>query len=172
MRFYRITAGLALSFALCLASAAAARAGCPQRSPLEILRFVVANSATYFSAIRGAPAGGGQYDLTPAAERFCPHHFILEMTPAGEHNGEYWVMKFTSSHPGTDDDVATWVLKTFGAALKARHYVLSSAGAGELGGTQFVWTGPSNTWVTVETFEDDANPGHILFETRAGRDVK
>ncbi len=164
-----IFAGLVLSLTFL---AATAQASCPQRSTIDLLKFALANAPSNFSAIRGSAEGGGgpytQYTLTPAAERFCPHHFILQHDAAFGARSEDWEMRFSVSSPSSesDNDIADGALKQFSPILKSKGFTFGGYANG-VTGLQLLWDGPSNTVVWVHTYAADEETG----DTDAGFEI-
>ena len=171
----RKTPALIIGLLLAFGAASQAQASC-SRGVLELLKFALQNVQSNFSAIRGPHSGGSEYDLTPAAEQFCPNHFILKNWPADNDDPERWLLKFDQSASGTDDEVATRIIKDFDPVLKAASYRLTYTGPyemdGEEVGSKLVWTGPSAAGVEVDTFSDDDHPGTIDYEVEVWHDVK
>jgi len=138
------------------------------------LKFALANAPSNFAAIRGSAEGaaGGpytQYNLTPAAERFCPHHFILQNNAATSTRGEEWELKFSVSSPASESDSAIFdgVLKQFSPILKSKGFKYEGWDNGVMG-LQLLWDGPSNTDVFVQTYaaipdEDITDAGFEIY---------
>jgi hypothetical protein len=135
------------------------------------LKFALDNAPSNFSAIKGAPAGGGQYDLTT---QFCPNRFILEDNPATDNSPERWVLKFDLNHPGTPDDAAIWIIKLFSPVLKLRGYPAKpTLHSSEDDDISFEWDGPSHVWVSVGVMSNSiTNLGATTSGITVGHDVK
>lgn len=163
-------AGVTLSLAFV---ATGAQASCPQRSTLELLNFALANAPSDFAAIRGSGTPGGQYDLTPTAERFCPHHFILQNNAATSTRRETWVLRFSVGSPASesDDDIANGVFTQFSPVLKSDGFSYGGYQNGETG-LELSWSGPSNMSVFVATYAADEDSTDAGFEVYVQHTVK
>jgi hypothetical protein len=163
------------------ALAVPAQAHC-DRSTADLLGFLLPYASANFAGIRAgvsAPSDpqdnvGPQYHLTPAAEQFCPNVFILEDTPAHDKHAEFWEVKFDASQTGSGDDVALSLIKTLSPELKAAGYQDKPyINDGDDPNTyNMEWDGPSDTWVTVDTFHEDDKPDKTFYEIRVAHDVK
>lgn len=146
--------------------AATAQASCPHRSTIDLLKFALANAPSNFAAIRGSAKGapGGpytEYNLTPAAERFCPRQFILQNNAATSKRSQEWELKFSVSTPASKSDnvIAEGVVKQFSPILKSKGFKYEGWDYG-VTGIQILWDGPSNTDVWVSTYTpDESDPG-------------
>ena len=156
-----------------MAAVGGAQAHCDKPSD-DLLKFLVPYAATNFAAIRGDAAGGGQYHLTPEAEQVCPNVFILEDAAAHDKYPEFWEVKYTSSQTGTQDDVGVSVIKAFSPVLKAAGFQEKPYlnDGDDPGSWQLEWDGPSDTWVTVDSYQDDDRPGVTSYEVRVAHNVK
>ncbi len=159
----------------CVLAAVPAQAHCGKPS-VDLLKFLLPYAPANFDGIKGAPSwpGGYQYKLTPDAEQFCPNVFILEDTAADGKYPEFWEVKFDGAQAGSGDDVAISLIKSLSPVLKAAGYQDKPyINPGDDPNTyNMEWEGPSNTWVTVDTYADDDAPGTIGYEIKVAHDVK
>ncbi|HVA28787.1 MAG TPA: hypothetical protein VNF68_11440 [Candidatus Baltobacteraceae bacterium] len=170
MKPYALVFGAAFAL-MCLAVTGWAQASCPQRTTVELITYGVSNAATSFDGIRGAATSGGQYNLTPSAEAYCPNHFILERAEAANGQPAYWVLKFAASRRGDEKAVSAWIVKDLWPSLKAGHYRFVSLKDSELGGLRYYWVGPANCWLVIETYADDNNSAFTDLAIHVGRDL-
>jgi len=158
-----------------IAPVTGAQANC-EKSPVDQLSFFLPYASTNFAAINaGATSpGSGQYNLTPEGEQGCPNHFIVEDSPARDKYPEFWEVKFDSAETGTGDEVALSLIKTFSPVLTAAGYQEKPyVNPGDDPNTyNMEWDGPSDTWVTVDTFVEDDKPGKIFYEIKVAHNVK
>ena len=158
-----------------LATFTSAQAHC-DKSAVEQLEFFLPYAATNFAAISAGVSepGSAQYNLTPEGEQGCPNHFIMEDSPARDKYSEFWEVKFDFDETGSGDDVAVSLIKTLSPALTAAGYQDKPyINPGDDPDTyNMEWDGPSDTWVTVDTFTEDDKPGKIFYEIKVGHNVK
>lgn len=170
-----------LLLAVAVALAVPSQAKC-DKSMAERLKFLLPYAAANFAAIKGDVASpgdaasgiGGQYHFSSAAAAWCPNAMILEETPAHDKYPAFWEVKFDASMPGTGDDVALSLIKTYSPILKAAGFQDKPYGnPGDDPGTYHLeWDGPSDTWVTIETFRQDDKPDAVGYEIKIAHDVK
>ncbi len=168
---------LGLLFVLVLFTANPAQAHC-DKDVIARLEFALANAPSDFAAIHTQETAGDQYDLTPAAEQFCPKTYILEKY------SDHWQIRFTWFPPGTDGNVAMkWMIDQFSPILKPRGFSDKPFGKqiepedenGYADGYEIWWKGPNDTWVDVKWTEGDDSawvPGKAPFEITVGHDDK
>ena len=158
-----------------LVSITPAQASC-HKSTAELVKFLLPYAASNFAAINGGAASPGsyQYNLTPTAEQFCPHVFIIEDTAARDKYPEFWEVKFSGSENGTGDDVAMSLVKSLSPILKAAGYQDKPyINDGDDPQTYNIeWDGPSDTWVAIETYIDDETPTKVHYGVRVAHNVK
>ncbi|MBU6297230.1 MAG: hypothetical protein KGJ79_17535 [Alphaproteobacteria bacterium] len=164
-----------------LVVAAPAQAQCG-KTMLEITQFLLPYASTNFAAIKGSVSApgdasigmGGQYNFSEAAAQYCPNSLILEDTPAHDKYPEFWEVKFDSHEAGNGDDVAVALIKRFSPVLKAAGYQDKPyIDNGDDPNTyNMEWDGPSDTWVTIDTFLESGKPGMIDYEIKVAHDVK
>ena len=157
-----------------MATVTGAQARC-DKSAVEQLQFFLPYASTNFAAINAGATtpGSGQYNLTPEAERGCPNHFILEDLSARDKYPEFWEVKFDFDETGSGEDIAISLIKTLSPVLKAAGYQDKPyINPGDDQDTyNMEWDGPSDTWVTVDTFVVVDEPGKIFYEIKVAHNM-
>jgi hypothetical protein len=166
---------LVIACVACVLAAIPAEAHC-NKSAVELVQFMVPKAPANFADINAgieAP-GSSHYNLTLEAEQFCPNVFILEDTPATDKFPEFWEVKFDSSEAGTQDDVAISIIKTLSPVLIAQGYQDKPyiQDGDDPGSYRMEWDGPSDTWVSVTTYQEDEAPGKTFLAIKVCHKVK
>ena len=165
---------VAFLLAFSVAAVTPAQASC-DKAPVTLLKFILPNAVSNFSAIRAQQQTGNQYPLTSEAEAFCPNVFILSDFPADGNGRENWVVKWASNVPGSEDDALISILHQFSAVMAPMGFPDKPTGNATELGFKMEWDGPSGVWVTVEAVapDDNAPPAKTtLMEIRVGHTVQ